>query len=77
MFKELYTSILEGASWHQPDHYYLLLDLIPYIEAKLPVNEDYKDMYKFRRKCFINTCNAGKFSSDRTIKDYTDDIWHA
>lgn len=77
MFKELYTSILEGASWHQPDHYYLLLDLIPYIEAKLRVNEDYKDMYKFRRKCFINTCNAGKFSSDRTIKDYTDDIWHA
>lgn len=77
MFQELYTSLLDGASWHQPDHYYLLLDLLPYIEAKLRVNEDYKDMIKFRRKCFINTCNAGKFSSDRTIKDYTTEIWNA
>lgn len=77
MFKELYSAILEGASWHQPDHYYILLDLLPYIEAKLRVNEDYKDMYNFRRKCFINTCNAGKFSSDRTIKDYADEIWKA
>lgn len=77
MFQELYTSLLDGATWHQPDHYYILLDLLPYIEAKLRVNEDYKDMLKFRRKCFINTCNAGKFSSDRTIKDYTTEIWNA
>lgn len=77
MFQELYTSLLDGATWHQPDHYYILLDLLPYIEAKLRVNEDYKDMLNFRRKCFINTCNAGKFSSDRTIKDYTTEIWNA
>ncbi len=75
MFKELYDSLLEGASWHKPDHYFLLQDLIPYIEAKLRVNADYSDAYEFRRKCFINTANAGKFSSDRTIRDYTKEVW--
>lgn len=75
MFKELYTSILEGASWHEPDHYYLLLDFIPYVDAKLAVNKDYSDTFAFRRKCFINTANAGKFSSDRTIRDYAAEVW--
>lgn len=77
MFKELYTSILEGASWHKADHYFLLLDLIPYCDAKLKANQDYKDIMAFRKKCFINTANAGKFSSDRTIRDYREDIWNA
>ncbi len=76
MFKELYTSLLEGASWHKPDHYYLLEDLLPYVEAKLAVNADYSDTFGFRRKCFINTANAGKFSSDRTIRDYAEEVWH-
>jgi glycogen phosphorylase len=75
MFEELYNAILEGASWHQPDHYYLLEDFIPYCEAKLQVIHDYSDTYSFRRKCFINTANAGKFSSDRTIRDYAKEIW--
>lgn len=75
MFKELYDSLLVGASWHKPDHYFLLQDLIPYIEAKLRVNADYADTYEFRRKCFLNTANAGKFSSDRTIRDYTQEVW--
>jgi starch phosphorylase len=76
MFIELYNAILHGASWHKPDHYYLLLDFIPYCEAKMKVNRDYSDTYAFRRKCFINTANAGKFSSDRTIKDYASEIWN-
>lgn len=75
MFKELYDSLLKGASWHKPDQYYLLLDFIPYCEAKLKANHDYKDQMAFRRKCFINTANAGKFSSDRTIRDYVNEIW--
>ncbi|HEX3076527.1 MAG TPA: glycogen/starch/alpha-glucan phosphorylase, partial [Lachnospiraceae bacterium] len=75
MFKELYDSILVGASWHKPDNYYLLEDLISYCDAKLKANKDYSDTYSFRRKCFINTANAGKFSSDRTIHDYAEDIW--
>lgn len=75
MFKELYDSLLKGASWHKPDNYYLLEDLIPYVDAKLQTNKDFSDTYTFRRKCFINTANAGKFSSDRTIHDYAVDIW--
>ena len=76
MFEELYKSILEGASWHKPDHYYLLLDFLPYCETKLRANRDYYDQYEFRRKCFINTANAGVFSSDRTIQNYADEVWH-
>ena len=77
MFKELYTSLLEGAHWHKPDNYYLLLDLLPYCDAKLRVNKDYSNTVEFRRKCLINTCNAGKFSSDRTIRDYAVEVWDA
>jgi len=76
MFAELYHSILDGAWWHRPDHYYLLLDFLPYCEAKMKANQDYSDSYAFRRKCFINTANTGKFSSDRTIRDYTNEIWN-
>lgn len=75
-FKELYDAILKGASWHQADHYYLLHDFMPFIEAKLKVNEEYKNQELFRKKCYINTCNAGKFTSDRTIMDYAENIWH-
>lgn len=75
MFAELYNSILYGAHWHKPDHYFLLLDFIPYCDEKLKVNRDYSDSHLFRRKCLINTANAGKFSSDRTIRDYVNEIW--
>ena len=68
MFQELYDSLLKGASWHKPDNYYLLLDFLPYCDAKLQANADYRDdRMGFTRKCLINTANAGKFSSDRTI----------
>jgi starch phosphorylase len=77
MFQELYNAILNGAHWHKPDHYFLLLDFIPYCEAKLRVNQDFSDTYAFRRKCFINTANAGKFSSDRTIRDYANEVWNS
>ena len=76
IFKELYDSILKGASWHKPDHYYLLLDFNDYVETKKKVNADYKNKKEFYKKCWLNMCNAGKFSSDRTIKEYAKDIWH-
>lgn len=76
IFKELYDSILKGASWHKPDHYYLLLDFNDYVEAKKRVNADYKNKKEFYKKCWLNMCNAGKFSSDRTIKQYAEEIWH-
>lgn len=76
IFKELYDSLLKGASWHEPDHYYLLLDFNDYVEAKKKVNADYKNKKEFYKKCWLNMCNAGKFSSDRTIKEYASEIWH-
>ncbi len=75
-FKELYDAILEGAAWHRADHYFLLLDLLPYVEAKLRVNRDYTDRLGFGRKCLYNVASAGKFSSDRTVKQYAKEIWH-
>ena len=74
-FKELYTSILEGASWHKPDNYYLLLDFEEFLNAKIKVNKDFKNSKEFAKKQWINMCNAGKFSSDRTIKEYAKEIW--
>jgi len=75
-FTELRKSLLEGASWHKADNYYLLYDLIPYCDAKLKVNADYKRSHDFARKMLMNIANAGLFSSDRTIKQYADEIWH-
>lgn len=75
-FRELYTSLLDGASWHKPDHYYLLGDLESYVEAKLRSNREYSEnRIAFARKQWLNMCNAGKFSSDRTIADYAENIW--
>ena len=76
IFRELHDSILKGASWHEPDHYYLLLDFNDYLETKKRVNADYKNKKEFYKKCWLNMCNAGKFSSDRTIKEYAEEIWH-
>lgn len=75
-FRELYFSLMEGASWHKPDNYYLLGDFESYIEAKLRVNREYKDSLSFARKCWLNMASAGKFSSDRTIDEYAKEIWH-
>ena len=74
-FKELHDSILKGASWHRPDQYFILHDFMAAVEAKIRVNEAYRDIKSFRKKCYINMCNAGKFSSDRTIMDYAQNIW--
>jgi len=75
-FRELYFALTDGASWHVPDHYYLLGDLNSYVNAKLQINADYRDKRdEFMKKCWLNTAGAGKFSSDRTIKDYAENIW--
>ena len=77
MFAELVSALLDGASWHKPDHYYLLLDFEDCLRAKLEVNHDYgRDRKAFAKKQWRNLCAAGKFSSDRTIAQYAKDIWH-
>ncbi len=74
--RELYTALLDGASWHRPDHYFLLKDYESYLEAKLQANRDYADRLAFGRKCLMNVASGGKFSSDRTVRQYAQEIWH-
>lgn len=78
IFRELYDSIIHKVDWGQshPDKYFLMYDFQSYVDTKLRLNKDYADKYAFAKKCWMNICNAGKFSSDRTIKDYADNIWH-
>ena len=74
---ELHDSILKGASWHAPDHYYVLLDFASYYQTKLRAIRDAGlDRRNFARKCLMNISCAGKFSSDRTIRQYAKEIWN-
>ena len=75
-FKELHHALLEGTAWHDADHYFLMYDLPLYIDAKIKANADYADRKAFGKKCLLNVANAGKFSSDRAILEYADEIWH-
>ncbi len=74
--RELFHALLDGASWHKADHYFILLDYASYIDAKLKANLDYADRLNFGRKCLLNIASAAKFSSDRTIRQYAEEIWH-
>jgi starch phosphorylase len=74
--KELHDAILKGASWHKPDHYYVMKDFGDYYETKLQAIRDAKaDETAFARKCLMNVACSGKFSSDRTIRQYAKEIW--
>ena len=74
--QELFHSLLDGTDWHQADHYFLLLDYASYFDTKLQANRDYADRIAFGRKCLMNVASAAKFSSDRTIRQYAEEIWH-
>ncbi len=74
--QELYHALLDGASWHKADHYFVLLDYASYMDAKLKANADYADRLNFGRKCLLNIASGAKFSSDRTIAQYASEIWH-
>jgi len=74
--RELYHALLDGTGWHKADHYFLLLDYESYLEAKLRANRDSADKLAFGRKCLMNIASGAKFSSDRTIRQYAEEIWH-
>jgi starch phosphorylase len=76
MFGELYSSLTIGASWHKPDTYFLLADLEGYVDTKLRALYDYKNREVFAKKCWMNIAAAGFFSSDRTVKQYAEELWH-
>ena len=74
--KELHDAILEGASWHKPDHYYVMNDFESYYDTKIRAIRDAgAGGTAFARKCLMNVAHAGKFSSDRTILQYAKEIW--
>ena len=75
MFGELYNSLINGTSWHKPDNYFLLTDLEGYVDTKLRALYDYKQRENFSKKCWMNIANAGKFSSDRTVRQYAEELW--
>ena len=72
----LYTALLDGAHWHKPDHYFILKDFVSYAEAQKRVEEKYRDERGWAKSALINIAKSGKFSSDRTIEEYVQDIWH-
>ncbi len=74
-FAELRDSLLVGASWHQPDHYFVLYDYASYMEAKLAAIRATRDELGFAKMCLANIAGAGKFSSDRTIEEYARELW--
>ena len=75
VFREIYDSLLTG-DWRKPDYYFNLYDFEEYVKTKLRAIYDTADERAFAKKCLMNTVNAGKFSSDRTIREYAKDIWH-
>lgn len=76
MFRDLYTSLLDGSGFDKADVYFTLKDFRSYADAHVRVNETYKDRAKWSRMALLQTANCGKFSSDRTIEEYVADIWH-
>ncbi len=76
MFQELYNSLLYGIDGNRPDEYYLLKDFESYREAQKRVDLAYKDKYGWAKKAWLNIANGGKFSSDRTILEYANEIWN-
>ena len=75
MFGELYNALINGTSWHKPDHYFLLTDLEGYVDTKHRALYDYKNQEVFAKKCWMNIANSGKFSSDRTVTQYAEELW--
>ena len=72
--RNLFHSLLDWGN--NSDQYRLLLDYESYLNAKLQANRDYADRMAFGRKCLTNVASAAKFSSDRTIRQYAEEIWH-
>ena len=76
LFREIYNSLLNTQSSDKADTYFILKDFRSYIDAQNKINELYKDKDRWSKMAMLNTACAGKFSSDRTIQEYVDEVWH-
>jgi starch phosphorylase len=75
LFRPIYDSLLSNKNG-RADQYFILADFWSYAEAQKKVEEAYRDKMGWAKKSLLNTACSGKFSSDRTIQEYVDDIWH-
>ena len=76
LFRDLYDSLLQSNQWEKADQYFILADFKSYAAAQERVEARYRDEKAWARSAMLNTAKSGKFSSDRTIQEYVDDIWH-
>ena len=76
MFRELYDSLLNTNCSDRADTYFILKDFRSYVEAQKKVEEAYKDEAGWAKSAILNVACSGKFTSDRTIQQYVDEIWH-
>lgn len=76
LFRDLYNSLLNTKSTQYADTYFTLADFRSYADAQRKISEMYADEKGWARKSILNIAHSGKFSSDRTIQEYVDDIWH-
>ena len=76
LFRDLYNSLLNTHSTQYADTYFILADFRSYAEAQKKIMEYYKNKSAWAKSAILNTAHSGKFSSDRTIQEYVDDIWH-
>ncbi|MCF2553946.1 glycogen/starch/alpha-glucan phosphorylase [Faecalicatena contorta] len=76
MYRDLYNSLLNTKGGNRADMYFILKDFRSYAEMQKKVEEAYRDKEGWAKKALLNTACCGKFSSDRTIQEYVDDIWH-
>ncbi|CBL07418.1 glycogen/starch/alpha-glucan phosphorylase [Roseburia intestinalis] len=76
LFRDLYNSLLNTQCTQFADTYFILKDFRSYADAQKRVMEAYKDEEGWAKSAILNIAHAGKFSSDRTIQEYVDDIWH-
>ena len=76
LFRDLFHSLLNTDSYERPDQYFILADFRSYAEAQKRVEAAYRDEKAWAKMAMLNTACSGKFTSDRTIEEYVQDIWH-
>ena len=75
LFMDLYNTLLFG-DYGYPDTYMVLRDFEDYMKTQEQISKDYQDRPKWIAKQIMNTAMSGYFSSDRTIREYNEQIWH-
>ena len=76
LFRPLYNSLLNTLSTSKADTYFILKDFRSYAEAQKKVEAAYRDTEGWAKSAILNVACSGKFTSDRTIQQYVDEIWH-